>query len=280
MYLRSTAIPPRCLRLPLVPVIALALLLGACDEGGELAPDEPVTPTAPVEVELLTEDGMTIVGTFHAAEGVERGPGVLLLHQVDVVQGEGRDRHDWDGTFEALVEAGISTLAIDFRSHGGSDPTDVPVIDLGSDREQLRFDVEAALDYLDDQNFEIGADLIGVAGLGLGASMAVVASHESPEGQPGDWGADAIAAVSGRRDRAEDLTPDGDATLTPRDGFYIAGIDNALDTESATYFHSITQGDKRLLLQPGTDAHGADLLAAQPAVGDAIVAWFAEVLVP
>jgi len=260
--------------------ISISLLLPACDEGGELAPEEPATPTSPEEVTLLTDDGKAIAGTFQAAMGVERGPGVLLLHQVDVVDGEGHDRHDWDGVFEAMVGAGISTLAIDFRSHGASDFADVPIFDLGSERDQLQLDVMAGLDYLDDRNFEIGADLIGVAGLGLGGTMAVVALHESPSGEPGDWGADAVAAVSGRRDRAEDLNLDGDPTLSLRDGFYVAGIENALDSESATHFHSITQGEARLLLQPGTDAHGADLLAAQPAIGDAIVDWFDEVLVP
>lgn len=256
----------------------LLLLLGACSAGGELVPEEEATPTSPEAVSLTTFDGKTIAGTFQAALGIERGPGVLLLHQVDAAVGEGHDRSDWDGVFESLVSAGISTLAIDFRSHGVSDDADVPVFDLGSAREQLRYDVEAALDYLDDRGLEIGRDRIGVAGLGLGATMAVVAVHESPDGAPGDWGADAVVSIGGRHDRAVDLTPDGDPTLTLRDGLYIAAEDNALDAQSASLFYAATlTGERRLQLVPGTDAHGVDMLA-EDAVQTAVPAWFLEVL--
>ncbi|MCP4873502.1 MAG: hypothetical protein GY898_32850 [Proteobacteria bacterium] len=261
-----------------VPLLLLLIALSACTGVGELVPEES-TPTSPEEVTITTLDSKTIAGTFHAAVGVERGRGVLLLHQVDAAVGEGHDRSDWDGVFEDLVANGISTLAIDFRSHGASDAADVPIFDLGSDREQLRHDVEAGLDYLDDRGFEIGADRIGVAGLGLGATMAVVAVHESPDG-PGDWGADAVVVISGRHDRAVDLTPDGDPTLTLRDGLYVAAEDNALDAESASLFHAATtSGERRIQLVPGTDAHGAELLA-DDGVQAAIPAWFLEVLDP
>jgi len=263
----------------LAHALACLLCLSACAPVGALVPDEPATPTAPEDVTLTTFDGKTLSGTFQAAVGVERGPGVLLLHQVEATVGEGHDRHDWDGAFEALVDAGISVLRIDFRSHGLSDDADVPVFDLGSDREQLRHDVEAGLDYLDGRALEIGTDRIGVAGLGLGASIAVVAVHESREGESADWGADALVAISGRHDRAVDLTPDGDATLTLRDGLYIAAEDNVLDAESASLFYAATTvGERRLQFEPGTDAHGADLLAGNDGVEEAMVAWFLEVL--
>ena len=109
--------------------------------------------------------------------------------------------------------------------------------------------------------------------------MAVVALHESQEGAPGEWGADAVVAISGRHDRAVDLTPDGDDTLSLRDGLYLAAEDNALDAESAGLFYGATgEGDRLVTLLPGTDAHGADLLASEPSVEAALIDWFLEVL--
>ena len=256
--------------------LVLALLLSACtDDGGELAPDEPVTPTEPEEVELSTADGKLLTGTWQAAPGVERGVGLLLLHQVDTTQGEGHDRHDWDGVFELLVDSGLSVLAIDFRSHGGSDPADVPIVDLGSDREQLQYDVRAGIDWLDDQHAAVGPDRIGAVGLGLGGTMAVVANHESGD-MPGEWGLDSTIAISARRDRAEDLNPDGDTSLSLTDSFYIAALDNELDSSSAVALHEITSGERRILLQPSSALHGAELLQSDPALGDAIADWFIE----
>ena len=164
-------------------------------------------------MELTTSDGLTIGGTWQAAVGVTHGPGVLLLHQVDAFEGEGHDRYDWSGTFDPLVEAGITVLAIDFRSHGLSDPADIPVIDLGSDREQLRYDVQAGLSFLRGRDLEVSQDQIGVAGLGLGGTMAAVAANQSGD-LAGDWGVRGLAVVSGRHDRAQDLNPDGDTTLS------------------------------------------------------------------
>ncbi len=256
--------------------LVLVLLLSACTEdGGELAPEEPPTPTAPEEVELTTADGKLLAGTWQAAAGVERGVGVLLLHQVDTTEGEGHDRHDWDGVFELLVDSGLSVLAIDFRSHWASSPADVAVIDLGSDREQLQYDVRAGIDWLDDQHASVGRDRIGAVGLGLGGTMAVVANHESGD-MPGEWGLDSTIAISARRDRAEDLNPDGDTSLSLADSFYIAAMDNELDSSSAMDLHEITSGERRILLQPSSELHGAELLQSDPALGDAIADWFNE----
>lgn len=247
--------------------------------GGELVPDEPATPTEMQDVQLTTTDGLTIAGTWKAAVGASHGPGVLLLHQVDAFVGEGHDRYDWSGTFDPLVDAGITVLAIDFRSHGESDPATIPLIDLGSDREQLRYDVQAGLSFLEGRNLEVGLDRIGVAGLGLGGTMAAVAANQSGD-VAGDWGVRALAAVSARHDRAQDLNPGGDTTLELSNGLYIAAFDNALDAESAEELYDLTTGERSLLLMPGTAAHGADLHDEFDQVGTAIVDHFAGLWAP
>ena len=258
----------------------VCFLLTACESGGELAPEREVEPTYPEEVEFLSEDGKTLRGTWQAAPGIEHGPGVLLLHQIDSFEGEGHDRHDWDSVFPALIDSGVSVLAIDFRSHGLSDPADVPLISLGSDREQLRFDVRAGLDFLRLQGGSVRASLRGVAGLGLGASIATVANHYSGAGEPGDWGARALVALSARSERAVDLTDTGDPTLSLTNGLFIAGEDSALDVESASTLYEMTSAERDLLVVEESSAHGAALLDEGSFLVDPIVDWFQLTLIP
>lgn len=260
------------------PLVLVGLL--ACESSGALSPDEVVTPTEPVDVLIESEDGKNLSGTWQAAPGVEHGPGVLLLHQVDAAEGEGHDRHDWDAVFPELVDAGISVLALDFRSHGMSDPADVPLVELGSDRDQLRFDVEAGLNFLRSQNGSVRSTLRGVAGLGLGASMASVASHESGEGLPGDWGARALVSISARRSRVVDLTAAGDESLSLSNGLFIAGADQELDVQSAEELYEMTDGERRLLAVDGSQEHGVALLDQEIWLSDEIVEWFSLALTP
>jgi len=231
------------------------------------------------DVELTTIDGLTVHGTWQAAVGASFGPAVLLLHQVDAFEGQGHDRYDWAGTFDPLVAAGVTVLAIDFRSHGESDAASVPVIDLGSDREQLRYDVQAGLSFLRGRNLEVDDEKIGVAGLGLGGTMAAVAANQSGD-VPGDWGVRALAVVSGHPGRAEDLNPDGDTSLDLVNGLYVAALDNAFDAANAEEFYDITTGERTLFLIPGTAAHGADLHDDFDQVGTAIIDHFTGLWVP
>jgi len=244
----------------------LCLLLAGCPNSGNLG-DEP-TPTTPEDIRIETLDGLTLEGTFQAAPGAERGPALLLLHQFE------RDRADFNVIWGDLLDAGYSLLAIDFRSHGTSDEAAVPINTLLSDREQLRFDVMAGLDELQGRPREIDPDRVGAVGLSVGGNMAIVANHNTHGGQQAPWGCQAIATVSARRDRAEDL--EGDDSLTLRDGLFIAGADEAIQAEQAGELVDITGGDREAMLVPGTDAHGVDLLIQEEAVRDRIVAWFGE----
>jgi pimeloyl-ACP methyl ester carboxylesterase len=248
----------------------LASLLLGCAGSGSLQDDpEPSTPTAPVEVEITTDDGLTLAATYQAAVGANRGPGLLLLHQFQ------RDRSDFDVLWEDLHAAGYSLLAIDFRSHGQSDEAPVNIQELLSDREQLAADVVAGLDYLDAQNSDVGNELMGIVGLSVGGNMAIVANHNTYGGMASTWGAQAIVTVSARKDRAEDLA--GDASLTLRDGLYIAGADETIQAGEATELESITGGDREAMLVAGTSAHGAALIAENEAVRQRIATWFVEV---
>ena len=251
----------RCL-----PFAVLIISLSGCATSGGLG--EPATPTAPEEVTLTTDDGLSLAGTYQAAVGADRGPGLLLLHQFE------RDRADFAPLWDDLLGAGYSLLAIDFRGHGASDASPIPMGELLSDRDNLGWDVKAGLSFLQKQNFDVADERIGAVGLSVGGNMAIVANHKTHGGQQEPWGCFAIATVSARLDRAEDLA--GDDSLTLRDGLYIAGADETTQAEEAGLLVDITGGDREAMLVPGTAAHGAALVQENAAVRARIVDWFAE----
>ncbi len=255
--------------LPLL-LLLIAGLFAGCDGSGSLTDDpEPATPTAPVEVTLATDDGLSLAGTYQAAVGADRGPGLLLLHQFE------GDRADFDPIWDDLHAAGYTLLAIDFRSHGASDDASVNIQALPSDPDQLAHDVVAGLEYLEAQNFDVSDDLIGVLGLSVGGNMAIVANQKTHGGQASPWGAMAIATVSARLDRAEVLA--ADTSLTLRDGLYVAGADETIQAGEAVALEAITGGHREAMLVPGTSAHGAALIAQDEQVRQRLASWFSEV---
>ncbi len=261
-------------------LILISLLsASACTGGGSLDDGEP-QGTPPEQVAFVTSDGLEIAGPWQVAPGADSGPGALLLHQVSEEGGEVHDRSDWDGLREDLVAAGVSTLAIDFRSHGASDATDVPLFDLPSRRDQLPLDVRAALSWLTEGTRPawIDGERLAVVGLGLGASLAVVAVHESMDDLPPDWGARSAVAISARSDRAADLNDDGTAVhdMELANSLYIAGAEHPEDAADAQELYDETRELAQLELVAGTAAHGFDLLATEPAVGDLVVQWITE----
>jgi dienelactone hydrolase len=229
--------------------------------------DDDATPTQSEPVEIATEDGLVISGTFQAAPGVASGPAVLMLHQIF------NDRHDFDDQWFNFQEAGISTLAIDFRSHGGSDAAPVTQAELLTDPNQLRFDVEAALDYLRSRPEFVDPLRIGIIGVSVGANMAVVANHNS---QTGDWGVKSICAISPDLENSQALA--GTTELVLAGAQYVAAELNAEDTADAQALFDITGEPRDLRSVLDTSAHGADLLAASPSAREGTVAWFVEEL--
>ncbi len=268
-------------------VLFLLLSLGglaACPEGGEGVigddddatagdddddasggdDDDDVTPTTAQQVTLTTDDGLTIVGTYQAGYGADPGPAVLLLHQIT------HDRQDFNSVWFNFVEQGISALAIDFRSHGGSDVATVGLEDLLTDPDQLKWDVLAGLDYLQGRA-EVDPDRIGVFGLSVGGNLAVVANHNRAS-----WGVKSICAVSANRDRVLDLAETD--TLDLENAQYVAAENEEPQATMATQLFEETEEPKDLRLILGTDDHGADLLAGSGDAQVGIPAWFVEQL--
>lgn len=259
--------------------LLLMLPLIACPEAGELADDDDTSvpgddddaapdddDAAPgivaQEVSITTADGLTLSGTFRAQEGASSGPAALLLHQF------GRDRDDFVLVRDGLDEAGIATLAIDFRSHGDSDPAPVDFTSLVSDPTQLPEDVQASLAWLAARD-EVDAARVGVFGLSVGANLAVVANHNRAA-----WGVKTTVAVSARMERVLELADVG--TLSLESAIYIAADEEDPQGDDADALGALTAEPVSVRRVLGTTAHGVDLLAASANVRDGTVEWLVK----
>lgn len=266
----------------LLPAASLLLVvpLQGCPDGGDgtiepdddssvadddaATDDDDVTPTWPEDVELETDDGLVIRGTFQAAEGIEVAPAVLLLHEI------ARDRGDFNTVFLGFVQAGISALAIDMRGHGESDPASVSLEDLQTDPAQLPRDVVASLVWLRARE-DVDPARIGVMGLDVGASLAVVADHYRE-----DWGVLSICAISPSVDHIHALASTDQLDLV--DAQYVAGENEHPGAEEAQALYDITAEPRDLRLVQFTDDHGIDLLTGSVDAQNGTVAWFVEEL--
>lgn len=129
-------------------VIATALALGRAP-AAEAAPPE--------EVSFRTPDGQTIHGDLYSGGS----------HAVVLAHGGVFDKESWSVQAEALVEAGFTALAFDFRGYGGTEPTyGLP---------GKRNDVLGAIDYLVAEDFK----RISVVGGSMGAQAAMAAAAET-----------------------------------------------------------------------------------------------------
>jgi dienelactone hydrolase len=266
---------------PLLLALLLLLFVPACTAGGEVgddgdgpagdddaAGDDDSSPAGVVEeVSLSTSDGLTLAGRWHTAGLNFEGPGVLLLHQY------GRDRNDYYQLFEIFEREGISTLAIDFRSHGGSDPASVAQEDLLSDPDQLVHDVRAGLDFLEAQDGVVAGNRIGIMGLSVGANMAVVANHMA-NGEE-DWAVRTTVSLSPRLEAIYSLA--GSSELDLGSALYVAADDEQPQADDCVALEAMTgMPTNSQLVSQTTAAHGIELLERSFDVREGSVRWFAD----
>lgn len=271
-------------------ILLMTVVIGttACTGGGLIRDTPEPTPTVaspPEEVEVPTEDGLTLRGTWSEALDASRSPGVLLLHQFGPnddpgCSSERHDRADFDGLAERLVEVGISVLALDLRDHGASDSSTIAsTCSLLSDRDHLPLDVQAGIDWLQDRPLIVSREAIGVAGISVGANLTLTAANRSDSSGAGpEWGGRAFVSVSARQDRASDFDPQGDVSLVVENTLFIVaeGEEPQATQNQEMYDENLfNTNSNELLFRPGSD-HGIDLLRNDPVVGDRLVSWFED----
>ncbi len=262
----------------LLLLLLLALSLVACPGDGELADDDDTAasddddaatddddatpPGNQEEVTITTTDGLTLHGTWRAPANAADVPAVLLLHQY------ARNRGDFGLLHDGFAEAGLATLAIDFRSHGDSDDAPVAFGDLLTDPTQLPVDASSALEWIAARS-EVDATRVGVLGLSVGANVAVVANHNRAA-----WGVKSTASVSTNLDRVYDLA--GTTTLDLAGAIYVAADLEQPQADMADELGALTADPVDVRRVLNTSSHGVDLLTASAGVRDGVVDWFVE----
>lgn len=130
------------------------------------------------KVELITEDGIKIIGDYYEAQKSD-APAVILLHMMP------ETRVSWRDFAPLLVERGFQVLAIDERGHGESTMGgELNYQKFSDDQQQAKkFDVLAVRKFFVDKG--ISAENIFVGGGSIGANLAIQYMAEHPECRAG-----------------------------------------------------------------------------------------------
>jgi dienelactone hydrolase len=184
-----------------------------------------------------------------------------------------RDRNDYYQLFPIFEREGVSTLAIDFRSHGSSDSAQVSLEELLSDPNQLIHDVRAGLDFLEAQDSIVADNRIGVMGLSVGANMAVVASHMA-NGEE-DWAVRTTVSLSPRLSAITVLA--GTEELDLASGLYVAAAEEEPQATDCVTLEEMTgMPTNSQLVSQTNGAHGIELLERSNDVREGSVGWFVD----
>ena len=260
-------------------------MLGCPGEGGLLGDDddstsgvgdddddstsEPPTPTVSSPITVTTDDGVELRGSWQPAAGVTSGPAVLLLHEL------WGDRGDFTLIWDVFQDAGISTMAIDFRGHGNSPDASVDNDVLRTSPGLLESDVRAALEELASKSV-VDTSKVGILGLDVGANLAVIGQHESRQGSSDSWGVDVICAVSPDLGGIEALSGTATIDMVLSYAQYVAGENEPDDAADATALYDVTTDPRDLRIVLGTGAHGAAMLTGSSDARAGIVNWFSN----
>ncbi len=122
-----------------------------------LALGSPLAASEPDAVRLEARDGETLTALLY--------PGGQ--HAVVLAHGGVFDKESWSEQAAALVDAGMTVLAFDFRGYGDGEPT------YGLPGKRL--DVLAAIDFLAERGYE----RISLVGGSMGGQFAVAAAAET-----------------------------------------------------------------------------------------------------
>ena len=212
-------------------------------------------PPDPSRVTIETADGVSLAASWRPVGERPTAPAVLLLHDFS------RERRDWEALVPEFTSRGLATLAIDLRAHGESTKKNGKPLSISprqmSDPAGFPRDVEAACRWLRER-----APKVGVVGLSLGGSLAVVASAGGL--------VDAAVVVSTNADRIAALA--GGRPTAARVVLFIASEQAPQRAESARSLYSAAAEPKKLLLVPGA-AHNLVLFSEHPEAKAAMFDW-------
>lgn len=217
------------------------------------------TSAAATTITLRAEDGVQLSAVWHAPG--QPAPAVLLLHSYL------HSHADWDPVAGQLHDAGFAVLALDLRGHGASGGVVSP-----DTLQLLPRDVKAAIVWLEHQPLVL-ATRIGIGGLNLGATLAVMAAGADPAVR-------SLALVSPAAEFRGLRADSAMRAFAGRSGaaLLVAGALDPYASRSARQFAEVTPGLRDLRIIEGTEANGRALLQSRPDLARTLVDWFRRTL--
>jgi formylglycine-generating enzyme required for sulfatase activity/pimeloyl-ACP methyl ester carboxylesterase len=237
-------------------------------------------------VELKAADGTRLQATYFPA--AKPGPGVLLIHQSN------RDRKSWEPVGAQLASAGIHTLTLDLRGHGGSPGTRSEKLSRAELRQQRRHDpedIDLALAYLRSLP-GVDRNVIGLGGAGvLGTLEAIDAARRDPKPvkslvlMSGETPREGLRFLRDRQDLPEMfVTSDGDEYPPTVEAMELLYLTSSSPSKKLVHYSAAHEAPWLwyepfdIGKVPATGQHGTDLFATHTDLPGMIVDWFVTTL--
>ncbi|MEQ1574635.1 MAG: alpha/beta fold hydrolase [Vicinamibacterales bacterium] len=215
---------------------------------------EPALLAAGRVVNFRTSDGRMVAGFLNEASQ-KPAPAVVLVPML------GRSKDDWQAVGQRLVDANITSLAIDLP--GQEIPADALTLAAWSE------DVRAALNFLEGRP-DVRAGSLGVAGASLGASLAAVAAAA-------DVRIHSLALVSPSLDYRGLRIEAAMRQYGSRPALLVASRQDAYAARSVRDLAKDAPGIRETEWSD-TAAHGMGLLTREPDLVGILVEWFRRTL--
>ncbi len=236
--------------------------------GGNKKVSGPTPASKPVEIK--TPAGSILHAEWWIPEGTPpKGfPAVFLLHDF------GKDPSGWNEWIqEMFLSKGYAVLNVDLRSSGvGQNPGDAKrSVDLSSKEEPAHFlpDLGAVLEWLRQQE-KIDSDRIAVAGWGLGADLAFLASGKFELVRA------AIALSPAQAKTAQQA--DAIANFQPHSILYLAAQGDAAALSASQAMEAKSGYPRRTQIVENSSASGLDLLKSHTELIQLIDQWLGNSL--
>ena len=278
------------LRQLLVP-IAFWLAAGCATRNDDITIEGPGFPTGPgivfpvKDITFPTVDSVEVSARYGHSTGPGPNPVVILVHDIGEIS-TFIGGLEWlvAGLFERLLEEGYSPLAIDLRGHGNTPYPDdgrpnqaLLVSDIGN----FHLDVRAALNWLKS---EPSADIarVAIVGTGVGGNVAWVSMGAFPDDlqagvalSPGVFHPTTLEPLAVGAEM-ENFSPHSMMFLVAENDIRQFSEDQVLSYAAfASVLNDFTDDPKNLVVYPGQEAHGLDLLQ-NPKVVDDLLSWLEE----
>ena len=257
---------PRAGRPSVLFLCGLCAALAVLGSAGCAGPKSPVVTA----LTLRADDDIPLAATLRRPDRTAP-PGLVLLHRY------GADRSSWDAFAETLRNAGIMTVAVDLRGHGGSrtrgdgKPLDFRAVQTGFDGwKSALADVRAAVAAL----LAAGADPknLAVAGEELGATLALKHALADPAMQ-------AVVMISPGLNLYGLDAEDDIRRLKDCPVLIVTSENEAYSASSAAALKAAAPAYSEIQHYSGA-ALGTDLFAVHPNAMNQIVDWLRPVIDP